>query len=327
MYAEGDYTAPDSIYSNLDKVVKVDLQYHFSGPIGASYWIKLCQLPEYGHPALVELIDTTLGEVICALLGIVPQMGTLNLVSLGPGDGEIDIRLLGNLENRLSLDCYYCLDSSFELLRHAVNRVLKSKILKTKFRIKAICCDFTQRKSFVPDCGSDLSVNLFSLTGFTLGNYNEVRLLGGIAAGMSPRDFLFLDARLHSLESCGEERELTHMDKLSLLNSYSQEMVNRFVFGPVEVATTSNATDVNFDYEVCNRITVVPKALNVIICCGELRTRMRLTGELVERNRLELAATTLYSYPELLKWFPTAGFQVVWHKNTGSIGLFLLRKK
>ena len=60
MYIEGNYSAPDSIYSDLNKVVKIDLHYRFSGPIGASYWITLCRLPEYGHLELVSFCLETL---------------------------------------------------------------------------------------------------------------------------------------------------------------------------------------------------------------------------------------------------------------------------
>ena len=66
-------------------------------------------------------------------------------------------------------------------------------------------------------------------------------------------------------------------------------------------------------------------ALNIITRCSNLRARMRLTDEPVERSQIPLAATTLYKYDELRKWFGTVGFEVCWHRNGGSVGLFLLR--
>jgi hypothetical protein len=52
---------------------------------------------------------------------------------------------------------------------------------------------------------------------------------------------------------------------------------------------------------------------------------MRFTDEVIQRDRLDLASTTFYSYGKLLNWFSTAGFQPIWNKNAGSIGLFLLK--
>ena len=79
-----------------------------------------------------------------------------------------------------------------------------------------------------------------------------------------------------------------------------------------------------FGHDVNRRVTSVPRALNIIIYCTALRGKMRLTGEAVQRDRLELALTTLYSYQDLLNWFPSVGWRPVWHRNEAGVGLFLL---
>lgn len=98
------------------------------------------------------------------------------------------------------------------------------------------------------------------------------------------------------------------------------------MFGPAEVATFATATDVEIDYEITGAVTSVPSALNVAIYCTGLNTTMRFTGQPVERDRLDLAVTTMYNYPDLVSWFGTVGFSMVWHYDASGIALLLLRK-
>lgn len=53
---------------------------------------------------------------------------------------------------------------------------------------------------------------------------------------------------------------------------------------------------------------------------------MRLTGKTIERERLDLATTTFYSYSDLREWLPTCGYECVWEKQSGPIALFLLKR-
>jgi hypothetical protein len=92
------------------------------------------------------------------------------------------------------------------------------------------------------------------------------------------------------------------------------------------MATTALWTDVKFHYDVNRSVTTVPKAVNVITCCEELRTRMRLTGEPIKRERLSLGSTTLYSQADLAEWVAARGFHLMWSRRREDIGLFLLRK-
>jgi hypothetical protein len=296
---------------------------HYSGTVSALYWIALCQNPEYGHIKLVDLVDRSFPDTMRALRANMTDPVSVNLVSLGVGDGEIDIRILSHLEDELEVGCYCCVDFSFELLRHAVFRVSTAEALKNGFRIKAICGNFAEAVDLpVHEDG----VRLFALTGFTLGNYNEADLLEKVGLQMTERDFLLVDAHLHGLTDWDGQSPISRQQISSLLSNYSQEATNRFVFGPVEAATTASAADVTFDRRINRDMTSVPKALNVTICCTNLRTRMRFTGEAVERSSLDLASTTFYSYSDLREFFPDAGFQCVWEKQEEGIALFLLKR-
>ena len=111
-----------------------------------------------------------------------------------------------------------------------------------------------------------------------------------------------------------------------LLGSYSQEATNRFVFGPVETVTTASASDVGFEFHIHREMTAVPDAVNVTICCINLKTRMRFTGEPVERSRLDLATTTFYDPAALKEWFPSCGLDCLREERSGPFALFLLKR-
>ncbi len=311
------------LYINLDSALRRDMQYHYAGVMSALYWIGLCQDPKYGHIALVDLVDRTSPQIIDRICADQPGLSSLSFVSLGPGDGEVDIRILRHLQESLAIRCYYGLDFSFELLRYAVGRISVAKGLRGRFPIMAIYSDFAEAWKYLP---LEESIRLFSLTGFTLGNYNEAHFLGQIKKLMNDRDFLIVDARLHDLESWDGRSPVLKQQLLHLLSSYSDQLTNRFVFGPVEAATMASSADVTFDCKISREITCVPMALNATIFCKGLRTKMRLTGELVARERLDLASTTFYRCSELQNWFSEVGLECIWKTKKHNIALFLLRR-
>jgi len=311
------------LYINLDAVLREDMLCHYSGAVPAMYWIALCRNPDYGHIQLVDLVDRSFPLIVRALRANVTNLTSLSLVSLGPGDGDIDIKILRHLEEGFDVPSYCCMDFSFELLRYAVARVSKAEELKNDFRIQAIWGDFAVSNGIL---NREECPRLFALTGFTLGNYNEADLLGNINQLMTGHDFLLVDAHLHNLKDCSSQYPDLEQEMTQMLSGYSQEETNRFVFGPVEAITTASSSDVIFDRKVNRDMTSVPNALNVTISCKDLRTRMRFANGLIERDHLDLATTTFYSYEDLRKWFPIAGFDCVWQKQEGSVALFLLKR-
>jgi hypothetical protein len=255
----------------------------------------------------------------------ITKFSKVDLVSLGPGDGEIDARVLKILEKNQALGTYYGIDISFELLRIAIGTILRVNSLSRGFRIEAICGDFT--KSSLPFNQNDNhdTPKLFSLTGFTLGNFNEKCLLEGLIQEMSPGDSLFVDARIHSVNFDEKSIHLSAQEKENLLNCYRQKKVDEFVFGPVEVATTAKAQDVDFDYEFCRSVTAVPQALNLVIFCKDLDTTLRISGQKIKYDRLDLACTSFYNYEALRTWFESLGFETLWCRKMNSLAFFLLR--
>ncbi|MET0622466.1 MAG: L-histidine N(alpha)-methyltransferase [Pyrinomonadaceae bacterium] len=316
-----------NLSTDLRRGGTIELKYHYLGVTCAKHWLALCQNYDYGHKELIESIATHFDEVIdiCNF-----GSSSVDLISLGSGDGQIDVRLLSKLTRSIpNFEYYYCIDISFELLQQAVAHIVEcsdKQYFGKRFRIKAIHGDFIELRRLAPIYTFDDSVNFFTLNGNTLGNHNEADLLQAIREGMETNDLLFLDVRLHKLDSWDGCRAITEEEKQIVMSGYSNPLNTRFAFGPLERATSLSYEDIKFDYDINQMITCVPNSLNLIIYCNDLNAKILSSNQSVRWKRLNLAATTLYSYSSLVQWLPTRGFHLIWHKAHKNIGLFLLRK-
>ena len=89
----------------------------------------------------------------------------------------------------------------------------------------------------------------------------------------------------------------------------------------------ATADQVRIDFDITRSLTGVPDALNLLIYCAELDTTLRLTGEPVRRDRLDLAVTTTYHLPSLARWLASSGaFTQVWHEDADGVAFLLLRR-
>jgi len=325
MYGDG-YTPPRGVYGDLDRAVRTDLLFHYSTPVCAQRWLDVCEDPAYGHRALLDGVSEVMPGVAEAVRADSGDRRRLTLLSLGPGDGSVDERMLLGLAATLEPVSYVGLDFSFELLRRAIHRLVRTPGLPAGLALTAVCGDFTGLGSLPVRAADADAVRLFALTGFTFGNYDEGALLRSIGALMSEGDYLFLDARLHSFGPLPADRGPLGLGRGGPLASYDLETVRRFVFGPVEVATTATASDVEFGFEPGRRVTAVPHALNLVIYCAGLDTTSRLTGERIRRGRLDLAVTTSYHLPALASWLAESGLAPVWAQQSGDVAFFLLRR-
>jgi hypothetical protein len=320
------YTAqnavPGAVYADLARAVRPDLRYHYANPICAQRWLDVCDDPAYGHQRLLASIDAVLGDLVAALGARTP----VTVVSLGPGDGSVDERVLRGLAAGPGVEAYCGVDFSFELLRRAVHRLGTAAGIDGPFPIQAVCADFTDvqaRGLPKPRAGGS---RLFTLTGFTLGNYREADLIESIGALMREGDHLLLDARLHGFPTVPDD-PTTMVDRSGLCESYDLPTVRRFVFGPAEVATLATADDVRIAISVDRSVTVVPDAINLVIHCIGLDSAMRLTGEPVYRDRLDLAVTSRYRLGALAGWLEGAGFDPIWRSQADDVAFLLLRRQ
>lgn len=321
-----DYAPPRAVYGDLDRVVRPDLYYHYSTPICAQRWLDVCEDPAYGHGALLARVTEIMPRVGAALRADSGGATRAALCSLGPGDGSVDERILEGLAQTFDVVSYTGLDFSFELLSRCVHRIAYTSRLPGDLPIQAVCGDFTDLGSVtLPERPAD-ALRVFALTGFTLGNYAEDRLLRDILRLMTEGDYLLVDARLHDQGESGDDAPSGRRVLAESAAHYDAGTVRRFVLGPVEVATMAVTDEVHVSFEVSQAITTVPGALNLVIYCSDLDTTMRLTGERVRRDRLDLAVTTSYHFPDLTAWLGRSGLTTVWQGSNGNVAFFLLRR-
>ena len=323
--AESRYLTPGSaspieVCSSLDVAVQIDLRYHFSGPLCASYWVDLCRCRDYGHDRLVGAVDEALTGISDALSRLFPPPTPLTVLSLGPGDGEVDVRLLERLRPALDVAAYRCVDFSFELLEFAVRR-LRASGAAAGLPITAVCADFKEMDSW-PAPGGE--AGLWLLTGYTMGNLDETQLLASLARRMQPGDCLLLDAHLHPYGR--RDDDFTDTERSLLVRGYDNPTTNRFAFGPVETITTAVSADVAFAQRVGSFGTTVPGGVNVVIGCAGLDARMRLTGAPVRRSHLDLCSTTLYDFDSLREWLNATPLDLITASRHGDTGVFLLQR-
>ena len=325
MYAEA-YAPPRDVYGDLDRVIRTDLYYHYSTPICAQRWLDVCEDPAYGHKALLDRVRDVMPRVVAALREDGGGRSAVELCSLGPGDGSVDERMLEGLAEGFSVRGYTGLDFSFELLRRSVHRLAQSPDLPQDLSIRAVCGDFTDLSAVTLGARAPDAFRVFGLTGFTFGNYPETDLLRNIGGLMEEGDYLFFDARLHGLGPLPDDLAPVQSATERTQTSYDVASVRSFVTGPLEVATTQSGAPAAVSYELARSLTTIPNALNLVIYCTGLDATLRLTGERIRRDRVDLAVTTSYHLPDLVAWIRGSGFTLVWDRSVGDVAFFLLRK-
>lgn len=299
-----------------------NLKFNYLGALGAQNWLNLSADPTYGHSELENAFRVHIPEIAeaCKLSG-----QRIDIVSLGPGDGELDLMLLAAFQKTATIAHYYPLDLSIELLQSSVRNIVRSAWLKKDFKIKAIHGDFTSLIRYKPIYSFDPAPNFISMIGYTFGNHNEAELLGKLREGMDPGDYLLIDARLHQ-EGMYAGKRPTKEQATEITRSYSHGLNNSFAFGPVEALTTADISQTTFLYEVNSRYTAVPNALNIVTYVEGVQTKFRKSGKKLQKRRLDLAVTTIYDEGSLGTWLADRGFEVAWRRRESRTTFFLLRR-
>lgn len=319
-YLDHRARSPLDICGDLDLAVQPNLRYHFSGMLCAAYWIDLCRSREYGHDRLVNVIEHALPSITDVIRDRTAPGRHIDIVSLGPGDGQVDVRILSELRSKLAIASYRCVDFSFEMLEYVLQRLERSGTVDD-IPVTAVCADFSGLR------GSEIlggNTSLLLLTGYTMGNNSEATLLSDIANWMRPGDLLLIDGRLHAGGCSGNVPAQEHIGPL--IKCYDNEASNRFAFGPAETVTMASFRDVQFRYRVERHLTTVPGAINIVTSCSGLDTRMRLTGKLVTRERLDLGSTTIYDFEALRGWLASSPLSMLHACRGDDTGLFVLAK-
>ena len=300
-----------------------NLKFNYLGALGAQNWLDLTEDPTYGHSDINGAIRQHAYEIAHHCSQIAP---CFDFVSLGPGDGALDVLLLSQLQKLVAIAHYYPIDLSVELLQAAVNKVVNQGAwFDKRFKIKAIHGDFNQLARYKPIFAFDPAPNLISIIGYTFGNHDESDLIGKLREGMDEGDLLLFDARLRS-DPHDPGSKLTKDQMSEITHNYSHGLNNRFAFGPVEAVTTAETAALDFKYEVTTKNTSVPGALNIVTYIENLNTKFRRSRQRLNKRRLDLASTTLYEEKQLTSWVARKGFSVLWTKIEKKTMMLLLRK-
>jgi hypothetical protein len=322
-YSVNNLDLLNELESWLERGGTGSLRFNYLGAVGAQNWLDLSEDPNYGHSAVRNILATAVPELVeLAKLG-----AEIDFISLGPGDGNLDQRILSNIRKRdIWVRNYYPLDISFELLQRTVSNIIRVPALRRGLKIKAIHGDFFNLVRYRSIYGYDHYPNVFCLLGYSFGNYNEADLLGKLREGMAEGDILIFDARLHQ-ESIASDKRLSKEEQGNLVRSYSHLTNNRFAFGALDIATTAKFEDMQFGYEVNTELTVVPGALNVVTYCENVQTRLkRNLRRRINHKQLDLAVSTLYDRDRLVAWTERRGFMMLGEKKDGSTILLMLKR-
>jgi predicted nucleotide-binding protein/uncharacterized SAM-dependent methyltransferase len=299
-----------------------NLKYNYLGALGAQNWLNLSADPSYGGSYLKSALRRYCQEIVEATK---LEGQRLDVVSLGPGDGLLDLMLLSSFQRFSTIAHYYPLDLSIELLQRAVSNVVASAYISRKIAIKAIHGDFLSLIRYKPIYSFDPAVNFMSFIGYTFGNHNEADVLGKLREAMNPGDFLLLDARLRSEES-DPRQKLSKEQTVEMYRAFNNSLNNRFAFGPVEAATNADFNTSQFAYEVNSKYTSVSNALNIVTYVENINTKFRRSGKKLNKKRLDLAVTTIYDDSSLQEFFKDRGFDLVIRKRDSRSGFYLLKK-
>jgi SAM-dependent methyltransferase len=312
----------DRLKQQLTTPGSADLKFSYLGVAGATNWLNLRQEAAYAASDVVNLMWRAIPKLFRAA-----QLAgrDIDLVSLGPGDGELDVILLRQARAICNVRNYYPIDISIELLQQTVERATRV-CQRPQTCIKAILGDFLELPLYRPIFGYDDAVNVVSLIGFTFGNYDEGMLLKKLRSALNPGDFVVIDARLHDL---GQELDLHALEHQAdrLLARFANPANNRFAFGPVEMATVAEFSAAKISQELSMVETAVDGAFNVITYCDGLNTRFRDDGAAVVLERLDLASTTFYDLVALEGFIEEKGFTVRSHHQIGEAVALLLQRR
>jgi Histidine-specific methyltransferase, SAM-dependent len=194
-------TSRDEIVAHLEGPTLVPSRYMYSSEAGAANWIHLCKDSTYPlHRETVAFWAGKPGREIAALIQERLGRKDLDFVSLGPGDGKKDAKLVRRwLKSGMDV-FYYPYDVSRMLVSKAISTVRESTPPTPvgQFRVKAVLADFSQLGAVRAVLAHRDSPKVVALLG-TLGNLeNEFEFLDKLKEQMSSNDFLVLEVRLRS---------------------------------------------------------------------------------------------------------------------------------
>lgn len=199
---------------------------------GSERWLSLAEDPGFvAYQDSMELVWSKAGQIAQEIV-VAAGSRSIDLVSLGPGDGRKDMSLLRALVGAPARDkafIYYPFDISTNMIATTVGRLRGDPVLREGLlQAKAVVADFDSLPIFKPVYQYREGPNVLCLLGNMLGNFSDdfgfLKRLHDRA--MFAGDLLLVEVRLQSEQSGSALAEMARRD-------WSRS--DRFDFGPLEL--------------------------------------------------------------------------------------------
>ncbi|MGH2853763.1 MAG: L-histidine N(alpha)-methyltransferase [Solirubrobacteraceae bacterium] len=232
--------------------------YYYATEDGAEYWLNMSSNPHYRFKSnSTRLIKRVASKIAATVKEHVAGDGSIDLISLGSGDGEKDRTLLTKfIEVGTSSITYYPLDISDTLLVECIKNVHGSAFDYKGVKTKAIIGDFIDLQVLRSVYEDRPSPNLFSVLGNTFGNTDEAQITEALQKAMYPGDFVLIEI------NCDVD-EVSEAEVNGARSFLTNEATLRYSCIPLEM--------LGFDIDL-NRVKVREEDLSVFPCARSIAT-------------------------------------------------------
>jgi hypothetical protein len=250
----------------------------------ANKWL---EYEKFSYPNLQSIQNT--GKKVATLLN-----EPFALISLGPGSGKKDITFLNKAMHKDNVYWYYPIDISSHLLFQAMKNVTE-EFDDTYLKVKGIRANFNslEKLQFVYKYSNLL--NIFSLLGNTLGNYNENELIDRIRKSMLDEDLFIIE--VNNIESYNQSNK----------SKYENKNYQEFILEPLKSLGIVPKIS-NLKFEETNRNgSSINLSKRIFANYYFDKDELKIIG--TDMSKLNITYSTHYSKYEIKKFFKKHSFQ------------------
>ncbi len=191
-------TELNKLVNREDKIIeailddkKIPSYYFYDNYAGTKLWLTLADVKTHAPQAAAVAEIERIAPQIAQNFSDVPS---LDFISLGPGDGVVDTKIISSLLVEVEDICYRPIDISPLMLATAISH-MKGQLFEVD--ISGVVADFTSKLVRINDsleASSRGARKLVTISGNTFGNIvNEWNLINRINRVLSPGDFFLID--------------------------------------------------------------------------------------------------------------------------------------
>jgi hypothetical protein len=193
-YSRRRYGYKDDIRQSVLKNEVIPSLYYYASEVGSEYWLQMSGNPSYRFKSNSNrLIKQVAPSVAQTIRDHVSSDSSVDLISLGSGDGQKDRVLLTELNSKISEIIYYPLDISDALIVECIKNVHDGAFDYAGMRTRAIIGDFLKLQVLRSVYEDRPSPNVFSVLGNTFGNTDEAQIVEALQNSMYPGDLVLIE--------------------------------------------------------------------------------------------------------------------------------------